>query len=565
MSEIKQIESTPAEPLASTTEQAPVVPFRPLTASEIIEILKTSNVALVNGQLGQVQETPAYDEQKIAEGVHVKRQQAPDIEIPLLATVGLGDQHELVLLNWDPETSDMIMRAVYDAVYQQDPTPMGVLPLGPRPDDMSVYLLPVQEHAMQEIFPGVVEFHQKRGKKAQYLQVILTDSNDRFPWDPAGCEEELLFGQPLLGDLDEGLLSVVANNQRKFLKARQESMQAEMRQQLLQQMKEKAEAEAASAVPKAQAGLCQADSACAPLPARSPKTIEDTTALPKPHAIQGKKLIRPPTTFDSRSPMCVSFRPSTMSSTRIALVETEHHHTMAYQNTAVSSGPNCMVLPIPAQGDVQLIDMQQAKNLLRDQENALKALLMTFRSASKTLSARGSVRVETVGSYTVVIAKGASVDRVLQAAGGLGPEAGVTRAFLENYLRIYPGWTLLLCFWDGSKEAEPLACRYVSYFPQSLYVPMLDAHDGRPPELGKMVNRDHFISHASYRYQRPDSNLLFTEVPRSVSEFFLPVFYAEELRHSRTPNYDMMIPLDKVRKNGRGGLYDLKPVPLPTE
>lgn len=50
--------------------------------------------------------------------------------------------------------------------------------------------------------------------------------------------------------------------------------------------------------------------------------------------------------------MCISMRPSTMANTTLYAGDAEwkqrYVHVLAYQNTAKSSGPNAMVLPLPA-------------------------------------------------------------------------------------------------------------------------------------------------------------------------------------------------------------------------
>src|SRR5689334_16907226 len=77
--------------------------------------------------------------------------------------------------------------------------------------------------------------------------------------------------------------------------------------------------------------------------------------------------------FHKEKDMCCTFEKSEMSNTRIyvgeAVRQSKLVHVLAYQNNAISKGPNAMVLPFPT--DVKLsqenvIDTTKFKTFLED-------------------------------------------------------------------------------------------------------------------------------------------------------------------------------------------------------
>jgi hypothetical protein len=202
--------------------------------------------------------------------------------------------------------------------------------------------------------------------------------------------------------------------------------------------------------------------------------------------------------------MCCSLRPAKLTNTVLyaasAMNEGRHVHVMGYQNRAenLSKGPNAMLLPIPstvAMGPDNMLDTTAAKAILKDYAQAVRPPPTLspnpgFRGVAR---AAAPVQVFDKGSFTVALAERAS-----DLPGAIGripvnkrPE--INEDIFAAYDRLYPGWKMALCAWDGTLEAEPLLWWYEPLDSTRLFMPALDAHDGRPPRIGADVAMDHSV------------------------------------------------------------------------
>lgn len=203
--------------------------------------------------------------------------------------------------------------------------------------------------------------------------------------------------------------------------------------------------------------------------------------------------------------MCCSLSKSKMSDTRLYVGEAEKDgkkvHVLAYQNTALSSGPNAMVIPFPttvAMNQDNVVDTSSFKKFLVDISNATKEVTKGFgrRLKSKTLDFSDDLRAEVfdVGSYTVVLATNVSqipeaLERVVESKRPF-----ISNEYLTEYGKLYPEQPIAVCCWNGQVEAEPLLWWYEPKTPEQLFIPTLDAHDGKAPRLDVNVDTDHVIS-----------------------------------------------------------------------
>jgi hypothetical protein len=202
--------------------------------------------------------------------------------------------------------------------------------------------------------------------------------------------------------------------------------------------------------------------------------------------------------------MCVSSNPSVMSNTRLyageAEVEGKYAHVLAYQNKAQTRGPNAMILPLPARGDLgpkNMLDTREYRGFLDDISEATRHVTRGSRSMKSSYGIAQRAQVFDVGSYTVVLAK--SPDEVPEALA-LVPEAKrptISQEMLDSFAQNYPSWPLAVCCWDGTIDAEPLLWWYEPRVPEVLFAPALDAHDGRAPDLHRQVDVDHNLSFGS--------------------------------------------------------------------
>lgn len=196
--------------------------------------------------------------------------------------------------------------------------------------------------------------------------------------------------------------------------------------------------------------------------------------------------------------MCCTIEPSSVSGTIVSCIEARHPttgkliHVVGYKNKAKSGVANAMLLPFPSRvrmGHTNVVDTQQCKEIMSDYVlAACPPMFLCFGDS-------GGVDVFDAGSYTVVLASNASE---IPAALGQVPadrRPALNQEYFDAYAAIYPAndWQLALCCWNGDVDAEPIMWWYEPNDPTRLFLPGLDAHDGKPPVLDSMVDVDHTL------------------------------------------------------------------------
>jgi hypothetical protein len=210
--------------------------------------------------------------------------------------------------------------------------------------------------------------------------------------------------------------------------------------------------------------------------------------------------------------MCCTASPARLSNTLI-YAGTAHKngkdiHVLAYQNVADNDapGPNAMVLPFPSaepMDEKNILDTRDFKGFLKDITNASKVQTRSlgFSLNGGTKSAK-SAKVFDVGSYTIVLAE--SANQIPEALTRV-PENKrplISDEFLVGYAKMYPDQPIAVCCWDGHLKAEPLLWWYVPRDKDTLFIPTMDAHDGKAPDLNARVDADHIISVGSALEQK---------------------------------------------------------------
>lgn len=205
--------------------------------------------------------------------------------------------------------------------------------------------------------------------------------------------------------------------------------------------------------------------------------------------------------------MCCTFTPSKMANTKIYVGEAEKAgktvHVLAYQNNAETDGPNAMVIPFPTDAAMtqdNVIDTSKFKHFLENITNASKMVTKGFSRGSRGMDSdmlsfgANLAEVFDVGSYTVVLAS--HVNQIPEALGRVpkNKRPNVSTDFLIGYAELYPDQPIAVCCWDGNIEAEPLMWWYEPSDRTKLFIPTMDAHDGRAPKVGVKVDTDHIIS-----------------------------------------------------------------------
>jgi hypothetical protein len=205
--------------------------------------------------------------------------------------------------------------------------------------------------------------------------------------------------------------------------------------------------------------------------------------------------------------MCCTFTASEMSDTRIYVGEAKRQgklvHVLAYQNAALTRGPNAMVIPFPTEtrmGEENVIDTRNFKSFLKDIGEASRHITKGFSGrrgmtlGAASFNCDSLAEVFDVGSYTVILAD--NVFQIPEALARVSAEKrpSVTTDFLIGYGELYPDQPIAVCCWNGSIEAEPLMWWYEPVNNQQLFIPTMDAHDGKAPKVGARVYTDHLIS-----------------------------------------------------------------------
>jgi hypothetical protein len=250
-----------------------------------------------------------------------------------------------------------------------------------------------------------------------------------------------------------------------------------------------------------------------------------------------------------------------MSGTILYAAETTHQdrllHVMGYQNRAenLGSGPNAMLLPIPSalpMGPENAVDMTTAKTVLRDYEKAYLANQRRNRGFSKSLGMDqddlDEVQVFDSGSYTVVLAKDA---KYINTALGQVPEHKRPKPnpmIFDAYSKLYPGWHIALCCYNGSVDAEPMVWKYEPLDPSHLWLPALDGHDGNIPNLNATVQRDHtvIVSMVNSPKTKFASEAKFRDTLPVTHQYLFGSSFHGIQTHGRTKNGDVMIPIKDI-------------------
>ncbi len=265
--------------------------------------------------------------------------------------------------------------------------------------------------------------------------------------------------------------------------------------------------------------------------------------------------------------MCITVAEAELSDTIIYAAEArrpsgEIVHVLGYQNAVTEAkGPNAMLLPFPAAGTVgrgNLVNAAAFKGVLGDYEQAVDRLRPMTKSVGRGIGSFGAAATDAdafdvfeSGSYTVALVKKASA---LRAALEVMPEKvrpNITTGMIFTLGKLYPDWPMALCcFENGMSAPEPLFWWYEPRFPDRLFAPGLDAHDGGPPDLARKAARSHTLAFAALESDHPiDSQLqkqLFA-VPEE-HQWLLSARVCGRKINDLTPNGDFVYPLSQIRK-----------------
>lgn len=196
--------------------------------------------------------------------------------------------------------------------------------------------------------------------------------------------------------------------------------------------------------------------------------------------------------------MCITTKPARLSKTQILAMTLDNgNHLLAYCNRVknISGQANAMILAVPGEvNQSNFYDTTEYNQFLKNLEAHIKP---KYRSMylSKSLSL-DEAEVFDNGIYTVVISKSAdAIKNALEASVPAEKRPEISSDLLNFFADHYKDWNLVVCCFSGDKEmeAQPIMFEYKPFYPDYLYFPGMDAHNGDKPDLSKQVPMDHTI------------------------------------------------------------------------
>jgi hypothetical protein len=254
--------------------------------------------------------------------------------------------------------------------------------------------------------------------------------------------------------------------------------------------------------------------------------------------------------------MCISINPAELTNTILLAHSVEHEgrivNVIGYQNVAKNkgAGPNAMLLPFPSaapMSQANCLDLSAHPDLFKRYAALLKP---ETRGRSRSFSPPDDDLAEVFesGSYTVVLASNATAipDAISRVPEHKRPR--LHPELFDAYKLWYPGWSMALCCWDGTIEAEPLLWWYepLPEYRDRHFLPGLDGHDGKVPDPAKKdVDVDHVIVIGSHTTGSlgPTAGKVRDSVPPELRRFLPDHVYGGRL-HRPMMNGDWVLPKD---------------------
>lgn len=251
--------------------------------------------------------------------------------------------------------------------------------------------------------------------------------------------------------------------------------------------------------------------------------------------------------------MCVTTEPSSMSNTILYGAQVNLNgvlnHVLGYQNKAETNSPNAMLLPIPSAkplGPKNVHDMTKCPALLDTYAAYLKPQTRALSLTKGVDFSNAPVQIFDSGSYTVVLATDPAkiVDALDSVPANKRPRPN--KDIFDAYAGWYPGWHVALCCYADSIKAEPLVWSYEPLNPDVLFLPGLDAHDGKVPNLSDDIVRDHSVIY-HIEGKNHSHTMIKNQIPNSHSGIFKPEFsgWLLDRNRGRSRNGDFVINTNK--------------------
>lgn len=198
--------------------------------------------------------------------------------------------------------------------------------------------------------------------------------------------------------------------------------------------------------------------------------------------------------------MCITVNHAKLSGTKILSLPLESgNHFIAYSNKAknLSGKPNAMILPIPGETNPSMFyDTTDFKDFLEEitEKCDLKKNYFGIRTRGmKSKSLPAGFESFSLGMYTVGLSK--DFEGVKEFLDSLSEEKKpeISEELKNFFQEKYAGWAFAVCVFDSDKaiEAPPIAFEYKPFGEELIYFPTMDGHDGKAPDMSRVVDTDH--------------------------------------------------------------------------
>jgi hypothetical protein len=153
------------------------------------------------------------------------------------------------------------------------------------------------------------------------------------------------------------------------------------------------------------------------------------------------------------------------------------------------------------------------------------------------------------GIYTVVLAADA---RAIPEALNHVPEnkrPPLNDRLFDWYADAFPAWPIALCCFNTAQAAKatPMLWWYEPLAPARLFAPAIDCHTGDIPDLGALVDVDHWVIFGASEIEGGAEVSYSDRIPDEVSRYLPERVIGAELRR-RMPNGDFVADASDVRR-----------------
>jgi hypothetical protein len=200
--------------------------------------------------------------------------------------------------------------------------------------------------------------------------------------------------------------------------------------------------------------------------------------------------------------MCVTFAPARLSGTIVYIGKQKSTHVVGYQTTAISKGPNAIILHVPGQiANDNLIDTRGFPNLFKNMRDLLIPRPRNSFSFNSDEASSKTVDHHVCGLYDILVTDTPTAIPGALAQIPVEKRPNISAELMDYYSKpFFKGNKFLVWCFDEIDEAnlkQPILFSYTPTDPDVLTIPGIDAHDGGVPKLG-LVDRDHWLLYGSY-------------------------------------------------------------------